>query len=260
MDNNLQQGILAAKAGNKPRAFDLLTRASQDPATSEQAWLWLSSVVNDDSERLFCLDSALRINSANVHAQRGAAMLRQKGVFPSMPAYPETPKAAPAPDFSSKHIPASKSSQTNFVTPTRTQTTYAPPAPIPTSSLQQKPSYETELKKQELSGYFQYATMELANSKPRQAIEKSLISQGLSPEVAKTVVDDAKYVIRKARREKYKKQMMRGLLWTVGGTVVTCGTLVFASQLGGRYVLFYGAILYGVINLIVGIIGWLTNL
>jgi len=68
MDNDLQQGILAAKAGDKPRAFDLLTRASQVPATSEQAWLWLSSVVNDDSERLFCLDSALRINATNVPA------------------------------------------------------------------------------------------------------------------------------------------------------------------------------------------------
>ena len=78
MDNYLQQGISAAKAGDKPRAFDLLTRASNVPATSELAWLWLSGVVNDDSERLFCLDTVLRINSDNTAAQRGAALLRQK--------------------------------------------------------------------------------------------------------------------------------------------------------------------------------------
>ena len=68
MDNYLQEGIAAAKAGDKPRAFDLLTRASENPATSEQAWLWLSSVVKDDEERLFCLNNVLRINPANAAA------------------------------------------------------------------------------------------------------------------------------------------------------------------------------------------------
>jgi hypothetical protein len=53
MENTLQQGIAAVKAGDKSRAFDLLTRATQDPSTSEQAWLWLSGVVDQDSERLF---------------------------------------------------------------------------------------------------------------------------------------------------------------------------------------------------------------
>jgi len=201
----------------------------------------------------------LRINAANVPAQRGAATLRQKGIFPAMHAYTEPQKAVSAQDYSSKNIPSPKSSQVNFVTPTRVQTAYTP-APITTSASQQKPSYETDFKKQELSGFFQYAAMELANNKPHQAIEKSLISRGASPEIAKTMVHDAKYVIKKARREKYKKQMIRGLLWTVGGTVITCGTLAFASQLGGRYVLFYGAIIFGFIDLMIGIIGWLTNL
>ena len=39
MDNDLQQGILAAKAGDKFGAFNFLTRASQVPETAEQAWL-----------------------------------------------------------------------------------------------------------------------------------------------------------------------------------------------------------------------------
>ena len=89
MENYLEQGIVAAKSGDKLRAFDLLTRASQASATSEQAWLWLSSVVNDDSERLFCLDNVLRANINNAVAQRAAAMLRQKGIFPAVPIYPE---------------------------------------------------------------------------------------------------------------------------------------------------------------------------
>jgi hypothetical protein len=252
MDNYLQQGISAAKAGDKPRAFDLLTRASNIPATSEQAWLWLSGVVNDDSERLFCLDSVLRINSDNAAAQRGAALLRQKGVFPAVPVYP----SAPAQDFTSRQIPSPKTSQVYFSTPTRTQTASTP---VAISKPQQPPSYETDWKKQELSGFFQYATMELSSNKSHQAVEKLLVSRGASQEVARTVVKDAQYTVRKVRREKYKKRMTRGLLSTIAGIVITCGTYAFASQLGGKYVLLYGVVIFGFIDFIIGLIGWLSN-
>ena len=102
MDNYLQEGIAAAKAGDKSRAFDLLTRASEIPATSEQAWLWLSSVVQDDSERLYCLNYVLRINPANTAAKRGADILRQKGIFPAIPIYPEPLMKASAQNFNPK--------------------------------------------------------------------------------------------------------------------------------------------------------------
>src|SRR5512139_3220023 len=88
MDNLLQQGIAAAKAGDREKAYQILTRATQDGALAEQAWLWLSSVLEQDSERLFCLDNVLRINPNNEPAKRGSAFLRQKGVFPSTPMPP----------------------------------------------------------------------------------------------------------------------------------------------------------------------------
>ena len=257
MDNDLQQGIMAAKAGDKPRAFDLLTRASEVPATSEQAWLWLSGVVNDDSERLFCLNNVIRINSDNAIAQRGAAMLRQKGIFPSVPIYPEPRRAAPVQDYTPKQAPSTKLSQVNFVTPTRTQV--APIVPVVPSVPAQRPSYETDWKKQELSGFFQYAVMELASNKPHQVVEKLLVGQGASLETAKMVVKDAKYAVKKGRREKYKKRITRGFLWMVAGIILTCGTYAIADSLGGRYVLFYGAIGWGFIDFIIGFIGWLAN-
>jgi hypothetical protein len=255
MDDYLQQGILAAKAGDKPRAFDLLTRASEVPATSEKAWLWLSSVVNDDSERLFCLNNVLRINSNNDVAKRGAEMLRQKGIFPAVPVYPAPQKAAPLQGFTSKPASAPTSSQTNFVASTWAQTESAPAAKF----TPKQPGYETDWKKQELSGLFQYAVMELANKKPRQMVEKLLVGRGASPEVAKTVVQDAQYVVRKTLREKYKKRMTRGLLWTIVGVAITCGTLAFSDSLGGKYVLFYGAIIFGFIDFVAGLVGWLAN-
>jgi hypothetical protein len=256
MDNYLQQGILAAKAGDKFRAFDLLTRASEVPATSEQAWLWLSSVVNDDSERLFCLNNVLRINSNNVAAQRGSAMLRQKGIFPAVPIYPEPQRAAAVQGLTSKQVPSQKASQVKFPSSTRNQT---PPVPVITVAPSQQPSYETDWKKQELSGLFQYAAMELASNKSHQTVEKSLVSRGASLEVARTIVKDAQYAVKKERREKYKKRLTRGLLWTIAGIVITCGTYAFADSLGGKYFLFYGAIIFGFIDFVVGLIGWLVN-
>jgi hypothetical protein len=256
MDNYLQEGINAAKAGDKARAFDLLTRASKVPATSEQAWLWLSGVVGDDSERLFCLDNLLRINPDNAVAQRGAAMLRQKGIFPAVPIYPEPQMAASVQDYTPRQFPSSKSSQVNFPSSTRTQIS---PVPIVTSAPAQQSSYETDWKKQELSGLFQYATMELASNKSHQAVEKLLVSRGASLEAAKIIVKDAQYAVKKARRGKYKKQMTSGFALIIVGMVLTCGSYAIADSFNGRYFLFYGVVFVGLINLVVGFLGWLVN-
>ena len=256
MDNYLRDGIAAAKAGDKPRAFDLLTRASEIPATSEQAWLWLSSVVNDDSERLFCLNNVLRINPENVAAQRGTAMLRQKGIFPAIPVYPSSQKNGSVQNYTPKPVSQLETSSWSYGAPALPQTSPVPVIP----PKPQQPSYETDWKKQEITGYFDYAVMELANKKSYKLVEKALASRGASLEIAKAVVKDADEAVRKARRAGYKKRMTRGFLWTVVGIILTCGTYAFADSLGGKYVLFYGAIVFGFIDLVIGLIGWLMNL
>ena len=101
--------------------------------------------------------------------------------------------------------------------------------------------------------------MELANHKSRQQIEKELVSRGTSPKDAKTIVADAQYALKKGRREKYKKRLIRGLIWTILGMAITCGTYAFANELGGRFYLCYGAIIFGFIDFMIGLIGWLTN-
>lgn len=256
MDNYLQEGIAAAKAGDKTRAFDLLTRASETPATSEQAWLWLSSVVNDDAERLFCLNNVIRINSENKAAQRGAEILRQKGIFPAMPVYPASQQKAPLQNLNPKPVsPQPASSSFRYEYPERTQA-----SPVPVVPPKPQPSYEADWKKQETAGYYESALMGLANKKSTKAMEKSLISRGASPEVAKAVVKQADDVICKARREGYAKRMKRGFILLVVGIVITCGTFWFSESLGGKYVLFYGAIGIGLMDFVIGFFGWLANL
>jgi len=240
MENFLQQGIDAAKSGDKVRAFQLLTRATRDSVSAEQAWLWLAGVVTSDAERLFCLDSALRINPNNGAAKTKAAELRQKGIFPATPTPPSDPS-------STADAPRS-------ISPS--------PVPITSSSVQSAVpgSSSANQTQQDFSGIYRFAAIELAKKQPPKVVAKKLIDQGVMPDTANRIVAETHTAVRKALAEKGKKRMTRGLIWAVIGIVITCGTLAFASgRGGGSYVVFYGAIIYGVIDFIAGLSGWLSN-
>jgi tetratricopeptide (TPR) repeat protein len=74
----LQQGIAAAKAGQRDEARRLLQEAIRRDATNETAWLWLSGVASNDEERIFCLMKILEINPSNQNALKGLAKLGVK--------------------------------------------------------------------------------------------------------------------------------------------------------------------------------------
>jgi tetratricopeptide (TPR) repeat protein len=65
-----QQGIAAAKAGQKDQARQLLQQSIRLEPNSEAAWLWLASVARDQRERVFCLQKILEINPNNETALR----------------------------------------------------------------------------------------------------------------------------------------------------------------------------------------------
>jgi hypothetical protein len=55
--------------------------------------------------------------------------------------------------------------------------------------------------------------------------------------------------------ERYARRILYGFLWAAGGVVVTVVSYGAASS-GGRYFLAYGAILYGVLAMLSGAVGW----
>src|SRR5215216_5281861 len=70
MDDLLQQGITAYRAGNRDearRAF--ITVLKQNP-DSERAWGWMNNVCQTDQERIHCLKQILRINPKNDKARQ----------------------------------------------------------------------------------------------------------------------------------------------------------------------------------------------
>ncbi len=73
----LRQGIAAVKAGRKEEARRLLMQVVELDEQNEQAWLWLSGVVETVEDRRICLENVLTINPNNAHAQAGLAWIAQ---------------------------------------------------------------------------------------------------------------------------------------------------------------------------------------
>lgn len=55
---------------------------------------------------------------------------------------------------------------------------------------------------------------------------------------------------------KYVKKIIFGALWAGGGTIATVASYGSASG-GGKYFIFWGAILFGIIDMIIGLSGYL---
>lgn len=74
----LQQGIAAAKAGQKERARQLLLQATSLDETNISAWLWLGAVVDDVDEKLTCFNNVLSLDPDNQKALKGLAELQKQ--------------------------------------------------------------------------------------------------------------------------------------------------------------------------------------
>lgn len=88
----LQQGIAAAKAahGKQPlppgaskdalqkRARQILRHVTELDPTNIQAWLWLSTVAEDNNERYFCLETVLVLDPDNRVALTGLDHLHRQ--------------------------------------------------------------------------------------------------------------------------------------------------------------------------------------
>ncbi len=59
-----------------------------------------------------------------------------------------------------------------------------------------------------------------------------------------------------ALASKYARRMLYGVLWAVGGTIVTVVAYEAASP-GGTYIIAWGAIVFGIIDFFRGLFGWL---
>ncbi len=74
----LQQGIAAARSGQKETARLLLMRALDRDERNVAAWLWLSGVMDSLDDRQLCLENVLTLDPDNQAARRGLDWIREQ--------------------------------------------------------------------------------------------------------------------------------------------------------------------------------------
>lgn len=74
----IREGINAYRAGNREESRTLLLKAVEIDEQNEQAWMWLSAVVDTIEDQQTCLENVLSINPNNEKAKQGLRILSQK--------------------------------------------------------------------------------------------------------------------------------------------------------------------------------------
>ena len=70
-----QDAVETLRRGDKPRAKNLLTDLLKDNQTNATYWIWLSAAVENSKERVYCLQTALKLDPENATAKRGLILL-----------------------------------------------------------------------------------------------------------------------------------------------------------------------------------------
>ena len=100
----LQQAIVAARAGRKTEARQMLEQILQANPGQEQAWTWMATVVETDAQRVECLQRVLAINPDNAAARKVLAQFQARVDAP-----PVVPRSTAPPSF----IPCPRCGMTN---------------------------------------------------------------------------------------------------------------------------------------------------
>lgn len=75
IDDTFRRAVAAAQANDHSTAYHLLKQVLVIQPRNEQAWLWLSGVVESDAERRYCLEQVVMRNPSHTAAQRGLDIL-----------------------------------------------------------------------------------------------------------------------------------------------------------------------------------------
>ncbi len=124
----IREGIAAYKAGRKDEALKLLTKATELDEQNEEAWLWLSAVVDNVENQQICLENVVAINPKNTRALQGLEMIRKKAASRQPPAHPSPATRSSGQSPFDLNAPISGAASIDGG-PLRSDPLVAPPAP-----------------------------------------------------------------------------------------------------------------------------------
>src|SRR5512147_2564555 len=74
-DTMFQEAVDALRRGDKARARERLTLLLKAEQTNPTYWIWMSAAVDSAKERVYCLQTALKLDPENATAKRGLILL-----------------------------------------------------------------------------------------------------------------------------------------------------------------------------------------
>lgn len=104
----LREAVEAIAGGQRKRARDLLTRLIRTAPKNPTYWLWMSAVVDTRSEKIYCLESALRLDPQNPSLRRGLVLLGAREPDPEVKPVPPIRRKWDAPGDDDLLLPQSR--------------------------------------------------------------------------------------------------------------------------------------------------------
>ncbi len=74
-DAVFQEAVEALREGNKTKARELLTGLLKTDQSNATYWVWMSATVDSTKERIYCLQTAFKLDPENATAKRGLILL-----------------------------------------------------------------------------------------------------------------------------------------------------------------------------------------
>src|SRR5262245_31145591 len=74
-DEVFQEAVEALREGNKTKARELLTGLLKSDQSNSTYWVWMSATVDSTKERIYCLETAFKLDPENTTAKRGLILL-----------------------------------------------------------------------------------------------------------------------------------------------------------------------------------------
>jgi len=100
---------------------------------------------------------------------------------------------------------------------------------------------------------YRYTARQLNAGVSSPQVVQELIAGGLTEEDAAMIVRETRQSRRKAKQEEGRKNMLYGALWCLGGLAVTVFSYQSANSGGGKYVVAWGAVIFGAFQFFQGL-------